>query len=106
MKPDRRLAAEVLLSSYGFSTAYQMSKILTTLADHLQHQLSVCGRALTFNLPWLQRVVSLTAHLLCTSSDSDCHQSEETMEVCVCVCACVCACDVKDVCACMNMCDI
>ena len=38
MKPEKRLIAEVVMSSYGFSTAYQLSRTLITLSSHLQSQ--------------------------------------------------------------------
>lgn len=37
-KPDKRLVAEVLMSSHSFSTAYQLSQTLVTLSSHLQSQ--------------------------------------------------------------------
>ena len=38
VKPDMRLTTEVLLSSYGFSDVFQLSKSLEVLSGHLQAQ--------------------------------------------------------------------
>ena len=81
MKPDVRLTVEILLSSHGFLSAYQLSRALVNVSEHLQWQLGMCCRGVQFKLPWLKRVVYLAAHLLHTSRDYQ--QSEETTEVCV-----------------------
>ena len=73
MKPDKRLTVEILLSSYGFLLAFDLSTALVALAHRLQTEL---GADFQFNLSWMERVVSLSAHLLQTY-----FQSEETLEV-------------------------
>ena len=83
MRPDDRLTVEILLSSHGFSSAYQLSSALVNVSKHLQYQLGMACRGVQFKLPWLQRVVSLAAHFLQTGSDFNYHDSEKTREVCV-----------------------
>ena len=41
MKPDMRLTTEVLLSSYGFSDVFQLSKSLEVLSGHLLSQVLI-----------------------------------------------------------------
>lgn len=59
MKPDKRLAAEVLMSSYGFSTSYRLSQTLVTLSNHLQYQV----QTMMLFIP-----TSLFPHSICMSS--------------------------------------
>lgn len=77
--PDHRLTVEVLLLSHGLSSAYHLSRWLVGISQQLQTQLSHGEHK--FGLPWLQKIIVLTAQLLHSNSCDFDHKSEATLEV-------------------------
>lgn len=77
--PDHRLTVEVLLLSHGLSSAYHLSRWLVGISEQLQAQLSHGEHK--FGLPWLQKIIVLTAQLLHSNSGDFDHKSEATLEV-------------------------
>ena len=78
VKPDERLTVEVLLLSHGFSSAYNLSKLLVGVSERFRTQLSV---GLDFGLPWLQNIITLAAKLLHSNICDFDYKSEAAHEV-------------------------
>lgn len=61
-EPDLRLTIEVLLFSHGFSSAYNLSKLLMDITFQLKTQMNsvIDGQ---FSNQWLQKIVEVSASI-------------------------------------------